>query len=186
MNIETVERGVFAQEEIQGCGMSTTLEKNVSFSMKDIGPLIEEMVEQGDIFRLTVSGTSMMPFLRNNRDEVVFAPLEGRTLKRGDILLYKRREGTYVMHRLYRIEKDGTYTFIGDHQYKVEEGIRREQIKAYVQYAFRDSKKIDCEKGFLRDVMTDYMVFRVNLPGVAYWGMMGIEAIRKVFKGAKD
>ena len=166
--------------------MNTTTERNVTFSMKDIGPLIEEMVGQGDVFRLTVSGTSMMPFLRNNRDEVVFASLDGRTLKRGDILLYKRREGTYVMHRLYRIEKDGTYTFIGDHQYKVEEGIRREQIKAYVQYAFRDGKKIDCEKGFLRDVMTDYMVFRVNLPGVAYWGMMGIEAIRKVFKGTKE
>ena len=42
--------------------------------MRDIGPLIEELVGQGDIFRLTVSGTSMMPFLRNNRDEVVFAP----------------------------------------------------------------------------------------------------------------
>lgn len=47
---------------------------DISFSMRDIGPLIEELVGQGDIFRLTVSGTSMMPFLRNNRDEVVFAP----------------------------------------------------------------------------------------------------------------
>ena len=155
---------------------------DISFSMRDIGPLIEELVGQGDIFRLTVSGTSMMPFLRNNRDEVVFAPLEGRTLKRGDILLYKRRTGTYVMHRLYRIEKDGTYTFIGDHQYQVEEGIHREQIKAYVQYAFRDGRKIDCEKGFLRSVMTDYMVFRVHCPGAAYWEMRGVESVRKLFK----
>ena len=53
--------------------MSATLENNVSFSMKDIGPLVEEVVGQGDIFRLTISGNSMMPFLRNNRDEVVFA-----------------------------------------------------------------------------------------------------------------
>ena len=160
----------------------TPIAADISFSMRDIGPLIEELVGQGDIFRLTVSGTSMMPFLRNNRDEVVFAPLEGRTLKRGDILLYKRRTGTYVMHRLYRIEKDGTYTFIGDHQYKVEEGIQREQIKAYVQYAFRDGRKIDCEKGFLRSVMTDYMVFRVHCPGAAYWGMRGVESVRKLFK----
>ena len=166
--------------------MSATLENNVSFSMKDIGPLIEEMVGQGDIFRLTVSGNSMMPFLRNNRDEVVFASLEGRTLKRGDILLFRRREGTYVMHRLFRREKDGTYTFIGDHQYKIEEGIYPDQIKAYVPYAFRDGRKIDCEKGFLRSVMTAYMIFRVHCPGAAYWGMMGIEAIRKVFKRTKN
>ena len=86
------------------------------------------------------------------------------------------------MHRLYRIEKDGTYTFIGDHQYQVEEGIHREQIKAYVQYAFRDGRKIDCEKGFLRSVMTDYMVFRVHCPGAAYWGMRGVESVRKLFK----
>ena len=58
--------------------------------MRDIGPLIEEMVGQGDVFRLTVSGNGMLPFLRNNRDEVVFASLEGRTLKRGDILLFRR------------------------------------------------------------------------------------------------
>ena len=90
------------------------------------------------------------------------------------------------MHRLYRIEKDGTYTFIGDHQYKVEEGIRREQIKAYVQYAFRDGKKIDCEKGFLRDVMTDYMVFRVRFPGTVYWTTRGFGAMRKALKGTKD
>ena len=166
--------------------MSTTIEKNVSFSMKDIGPLIEEMVEQGDVFRLTVSGTSMMPFLRNNRDEVVFASLEGRTLKRGDILLYRRSEGTYVMHRLYRIEKDGTYTFIGDRQYKTEEGIRRDQIKAYVPYVIRDGRKIDCEKGFLRGVMTDYMVFRVHCPGAVYWTTRGFGAVRKVLKGSED
>ena len=166
--------------------MSATIEKNVSFSMRDIGPLIEEIVGQGDVFRLTVSGTSMMPFLRSNRDEVVFAPLEGRKLKRGDILLFQRRDGTYVMHRLYRIEKDGTYTFIGDHQYKVEEGIRREQIKAYVQYAFRDGKKIDCEKGFLRSVMTDYMVVRVHCPGAVYWTTRGFGAIRKAFQGKED
>ena len=90
------------------------------------------------------------------------------------------------MHRLYRIEKDGTYTFIGDHQYKVEEGIRREQIKAYVQYAFRDGKKIDCEKGFLRDVMTDYMVFRVHFPGAVYWTTRGFGAMIKALKGTKD
>ena len=166
--------------------MNTTTERNVTFSMKDIGPLIEEVVGQGDVFRLTVSGTSMMPFLRNNRDEVIFAPLEGRTLKRGDILLYKRREGTYVMHRLYRIEKNGTYTFIGDHQYKTEEGIRRDQIKAYVPYVIRDGRKIDCEKGFLRGVMTDYMVFRVHCPGAVYWTARGFGAVRKVLKGTEN
>ena len=86
------------------------------------------------------------------------------------------------MHRLYRIEKDGTYTFIGDRQYKTEEGIRRDQIKAYVPYVIRDGRKIDCEKGFLRSVMTDHMVFRVHCPGAAYWGMRGVESVRKLFK----
>ena len=159
------------------------MEQNITFSMKDIGPLIEEMVGQGDIFRLTVSGTSMMPFLRDQRDEGIFAPLERRSPERGDILLFQRRGGTYVMHRLYRIERDGTFTFIGDHQYRTEKGIQREQIKAYVPYVFRDGRKIDCEKGFLRRVMTGYMVFRVHCPGAAYWMMRGFEAVRKIFKG---
>ena len=69
---------------------------DISFSMRDIGPLIEELVGQGDIFRLTVSGTSMMPFLRNNRDEVVFASLEGRTLKCGEW----NQSGSFLSDRL--------------------------------------------------------------------------------------
>lgn len=54
--------------------MNNSMEEKAIFSMKDIGPLIEEMVGQGEVFRLTVSGTSMMPFLRNNRDEVIGGP----------------------------------------------------------------------------------------------------------------
>ena len=44
------------------------------------------------------------------------------------MVFYRRDDGRYVMHRIYRAEKDGTYTIIGDAQTYPERGIRAEQI----------------------------------------------------------
>ena len=161
--------------------MKKAFDGRISFSMKDMGPLIEEVIGNGETFRMVVSGNSMTPFLRNNKDEVVFAPLHNRNIRRGDIVLFKRLDNTYVMHRIFRVQVGGSYDFIGDNQYFVEKGIRREQIIAYVPFVFRDTKKIDCQKGFLRWILTVYMLFRVYLPGIAYWTMYGVKKVRELF-----
>lgn len=96
---------------------------------------------------------------------MVFALINGRTLRRGDIFLFQMSGDAYVMYRLYRISQVGTCTFIGDHQYNTEVGISRSQLSGYV---FRDGKKINCENGFLRSLLTISMIIRVRRPGLVY------------------
>ena len=90
---------------------------------------------------LIVSGCSMTPFLVPGRDTVYLSRLE-RPVQRGDILLYQRDSGQYVLHRVWKVEKDGSFTMVGDAQTELEPGIREEQIIAIVTLVIRKEKNI--------------------------------------------
>lgn len=51
-------------------------------------------------------------------------------LRRGEVLLYRRADGSYVLHRLTGFWQDGTLVFCGDRQTEPERGIRPEQVIA--------------------------------------------------------
>ena len=78
---------------------------------------------------LTVTGGSMLPLLAGGRDRVTLGPVPER-LRRGEVLLYRRADGSYVLHRLTDFGPDGTLVFCGDRQIELERGIRPEQVIA--------------------------------------------------------
>lgn len=109
---------------------------------------------------LVVSGSSMTPFLRHGQDTVYLSRLT-RPVRRGDILLYQRRSGGYVLHRVWKAE-NGTYTMVGDAQTILEHGIRDDQIIAIVTAAQRRGKK--CAPGsFWWDFYEKYWIRMVPL-----------------------
>lgn len=101
---------------------------------------LRELIEQGHEVALPVAGSSMTPFLGDGRDRV-FLRAPDRPLKRGDIVLYRRDGGIYVLHRIRRV-RGGTYDVVGDAQSEIERGVRREQIFAVVTRAERKGKLI--------------------------------------------
>lgn len=113
----------------------------VKAPMKKLAPLIEETVNGGGTFRLITAGTSMLPLLRDRTDTVILKKAE-TPLKRYDIPLYRRANGQYVLHRILRLEKDGTYTLCGDNQTVAEKGIRDEDITAVASEIDRNGKTI--------------------------------------------
>lgn len=58
--------------------------------------------------KTTLHGESMEPFIRNDKDVVTILPIQSlnRELKIGDIVLFKRADELYVVHRVYKIFKD--------------------------------------------------------------------------------
>ena len=60
-------------------------------------------------------------------------------LKRGDMILYRRSNGMYVLHRILRVEAE-SYTLLGDAQTDPEPGIRTQQILARVSAVRRKGK----------------------------------------------
>ena len=97
---------------------------------EELIPPLLDLLEETDCVPLLISGGSMSPFLVNGRDTVYLAKLE-RALKRGDMILYRRDCGRYILHRIYRVES-GTYTLVGDAQTQLEAGIRPDQVLARV------------------------------------------------------
>ena len=91
---------------------------------------LRELTEQGNEVCMRVAGNSMAPFLVHGRDEICFRRPD-RSLKRGDMVFYQRRDGAFVMHRICRIRKD-EYFLIGDAQMEIEGPIAREQIFALI------------------------------------------------------
>ena len=87
---------------------------------------------------LAVSGSSMTPFLAPGRDLVYLSKLTALP-ERGDMVLYRRDNGRYVLHRVLSVDGD-SYTMLGDAQTLPERGIRRDQILAVVTAVRRKGK----------------------------------------------
>ena len=108
--------------------------------MKILEPSIREIIDAGGIVRLTVTGQSMLPTLVERRDSVLLTKPE--KLKKTDIVLYRRTNGDYVLHRIVKISKDGLH-MCGDNQIKVEHPVLPEQVIAVVSAIIRKGKQIE-------------------------------------------
>jgi len=117
---------------------------NVQTSMQEIAPLITGLIKDGIPVSLTVTGNSMFPLFRHNKDKVVLVNPDNRNLKKGDIPLYKRDNGQYILHRIVGMEGN-TYKMAGDAQTDIESGIRHDNIIAVVSGFYRNGKYISCE-----------------------------------------
>lgn len=114
--------------------------------MVETAPYIEMLLtvtETGKTVSLSVAGTSMIPFLAGGRDRVLFKKPD-RQLRVGDIILFRRDNGQYVLHRICRI-KDGNYYAVGDAQTFIEGPIRPDQICGLVTMAERKGRFVKPE-----------------------------------------
>ena len=102
-----------------------------------MAPLLE-LVEQGQTVPLVISGGSMSPFLVHRRDTVYLSRVD-RPLRKGDMVLYRRVSGSYVLHRICRVRQD-RFDLVGDAQTVIEPGIRPGQVLALVTAVRRKGK----------------------------------------------
>lgn len=115
------------------------MESNVkTVAPEELIPPLLDLLEQADFVPLVISGGSMSPFLVHGRDTVYLSKAD-KPLKRGDMILYRRDSGRYILHRIYR-EEAGTYTLVGDAQTQPEPGIRPDQILARVCMVRRNGR----------------------------------------------
>ncbi len=106
--------------------------------MEDLMPLIREALSTGQTVQISPKGTSMLPMLRQNIDSVVLSSVTEK-LKKYDIPLYQRDNGTFVLHRIINV--GDTYTLIGDNQFTREYNVCHSQVIAVVTAFYRGNKK---------------------------------------------
>lgn len=101
----------------------------------------EEELEMHGSFLFKNVGTSMMPLLRQNKDLFFIESKKGRSIKKYDVVLFKRANGRYVLHRIVKVRKND-YVLCGDHLYRREYGIMNNQILGVMTKVIRDGKAI--------------------------------------------
>lgn len=115
--------------------------------MQELLPFIEEALNNNKTFTIPITGTSMLPLLVEGRDTVTIKKCE-TTLKKGDLPLYRRQDGSFVLHRVVSVDADGTYTMCGDNQFLKEKGIAHTAIIGVVTAITRNGKtfSVDSKK----------------------------------------
>ena len=110
---------------------------------------VEELLAEGNIIRKKIKGYSMYPMLLPDRDEVLIQKVNPATLKRGDVVLYRREHSILVLHRIWKRKGDKFYT-VGDNQSKIEGPLDAGQIKGKMIGFIRKGKHISAEGLFYR------------------------------------
>lgn len=119
----------------------------ISVPMDDLIPLFRERLAAGQCIRFSPRGVSMLPMLQQGIDTVTLSPVPER-LKKYDLPLYRRDDGTYILHRIVRAGK--TYTCIGDNQFVYEPGVRHDQMIAVVTSFSRNGREIPVRNSLYR------------------------------------
>lgn len=109
-------------------------------------PVLFSVLDTKQVIPIIPKGTSMCPFFLGDRD-TLYLKRPVFPLKRGDIALYQRKNGTYIVHRIHHVQKNAQmnyYYFLGDNQTWIEGPVSESQIVGVTSYYMRKSKKIDC------------------------------------------
>lgn len=115
--------------------------------MTSLSPLMQEVLQSGGTVELTVSGNSMWPMLRHRSSRVRLAAVD--VLQKGDLPLYQRADGKFVLHRVVGINRD-TFICCGDNQWQLESDLTKDQMIAVVTHFARKDRWIGVESGLYR------------------------------------
>lgn len=106
-------------------------------------PILQALILDGKTVCLNISGSSMAPFLIHQRDSVRLQRPEHPPIS-GDIVLYQRENGQFILHRICRI-KNGFYYLAGDNQTVLEGPVPPKQIFAVVTAVCRKGQWFKAE-----------------------------------------
>ena len=101
-------------------------------------PVLIYIFKSGKDVSVTVTGSSMAPFLAHLRDSIIVSP-PPRQFHRGDMVFFQRQDGSYVMHRIHHL-KEGKLYLVGDNQTEIEGPIDPEQVFGIVRKVIRNGK----------------------------------------------
>lgn len=106
---------------------------------------VSALIAEGREVTVPVRGGSMNPFLVDNRDCVLLVPVPER-LRRGDIVLFRRSSGQYVLHRIVAVRRsrpgghEPVYFMRGDAQEMTEGPVARAQVRALAARVMRQGR----------------------------------------------
>lgn len=136
--------------------------KTDTFTEKKSG--FEKILKEEGVLVYSIVGVSMLPMLKRNRDLVVLRTPEPESdYKLHDVVLFKRKNGQYVLHRILKIKGD-SYWIVGDNCVSGEI-VKKEQILAVLTEFTHKGRQISVDdKNYLRYVRYWCAPWRIRFP----------------------
>ena len=99
---------------------------------------VELELRNNGAYASTTSGTSMRPLFKTGRDVVILRTCDTE-LKKYDVVLYKTKEGKYLLHRIIAV-RDNEFIIRGDNTF-IREHVAKDRILAVLTEYNRGGKK---------------------------------------------
>lgn len=110
--------------------------------MNTVQTSIREYLAENEYLAYRISGVSMRPMLRQEKDLVTLRRYDGQGLKKYDVAMYDRGgPRRYVLHRVVKVH-EGSYTFLGDNCINKEKNIPESAVVAVLDSFTRGGKQI--------------------------------------------
>lgn len=90
--------------------------EKIRLNAAEHGDLLVDLIRSGGYIPLCVTGTSMQPLLHSEQDIVWLKACTPDMLRRGRILLFRRADGAFILHRIRKCLPDGRLLMNGDAQ----------------------------------------------------------------------
>lgn len=146
---------------------------------------IEKLLKEGNCIRFKPQGYSMYPVLVPGRDEVIVAPIEeAQTLKRGQVVLYRRyktngEKDILVLHRICKVNEQGIY-LVGDNQKEVEGPLQMTQMLGIATTIYRKGCEISTDNLWYRFVTGIWLILRPVRPMISKTAALGKRVYKRI------
>jgi signal peptidase I len=117
--------------------------------------LFQDLLDKDIILRVRVTGKSMVPFLRGE-EVVTLKKVPASSLHRGDLIFFRDRYGSFILHRIIRKKKSGGKVYLetkGDALIAFDEPVLADDVLGKVCGV---EKKISGEKISYRDMTSGF------------------------------
>lgn len=108
--------------------------------LSEVWEVMSEQLTAGGEVKFSPKGISMLPLIMEGRDSVVLKKAPD-TIKKYDVVLYRRQNGDFVLHRVVAVKAD-SYTMCGDNQYYREKNVPNDAIMAVMTGLYQGDKYI--------------------------------------------
>lgn len=142
----------------------------------------EQFLSENGYYISSPSGNSMRPFIRGGRDLVTVLPQKG-VPRLFDAVLYKRKSGEHVIHRIVA-KKKGVFLIRGDNCYYTE-SVPAENVIGTVHTVRRGEKEISTDT-FSYRLMSGgwHLIYPVRF--VLYYALRGVKKIGRLLGGKTE
>lgn len=102
---------------------------------------ISNRIADNERVRIRAKGNSMLPFIRDGKDEIILEKTNPQSFRKGRLLLVRLADKRYLLHRVIEIEKSDI-VLQGDGNLSILESCTADDVVAEATTVIRNGKEI--------------------------------------------